>query len=361
MIDFDESQVRAIESALKALKLNKAYYRIGGYAGTGKTTIAMHIAEQSKLAYKGAAFAGKAASQLRKKGIKNSETLHKTMYHYDDDTERFYRKSSIGCDLLILDEGSMVPSDLWEDALSFRVPIIVLGDPAQLEPIGSDDAKLMHNPDIVLEKIHRYEGSIAWFANQIRLTGNIPRIDNNEVSVLPKSRFMTDLKAEIPSVVLCGFNKTRVATNKVIRDMKFPGRYKKLINEGERLICLKNNRDLGIFNGQMMDVLNVEKDCQHSKWGTFSEARVRLDDDTVKMLKLWHGHLDQEKQLDWRKLPEKIATVDYGYATTVHKFQGSEDRNVMIIDEQAPDLWSPIRHRYTAATRAQERLRMYVN
>lgn len=358
MFQFDESQLKAIEGALNAIKIGRKFYKIGGYAGTGKSTIAIHIAQQSGLTFRGTCYMGKSASQLRIKGIKNSETLHRTMYDWDEASERFYKKKSIECDLLILDEGSTVPGDLWSDAQSFKAFIVVLGDPAQLEPINADDAKLMHTPDILLEKIHRYEGSIAYFANQVRMTGNIPRMNNEEVSVKSKNSFMIDLKKELPSVVLCGFNKTRVAVNVQVRLLKG---FKKKINVGEQLIGLKNNREVGIFNGQMLDVLDVLAERQDRKFGIYTEARVQMDDGVIRMMKLWHGHLDVINPLDWRKLPEKLATVDYGYSTTVHKYQGSEAEDVMFIDEQATELWDATRHRYTTITRAQERLRVYID
>ncbi len=353
--DFDETQVKAYEGALNAIKTGKPFYRIGGYAGTGKTTIAKHIAIGSGLHFIGAAFMGKAASQLRLKGFAGSETLHSIMYEYSEQDDRFYKKSILNCQAIAIDEGSTVPPDLWADARSFKKFILVLGDPGQLEPIG-DDAKLMHDPDIILEKIHRYEGSIAWFANHVRTSGNIPRMHNDEVQVKNKSKFMDDLFNDPPSVVLCGFNKTRVAINRQVRERK---RFREAIVVGERLIGLKNNRDVGIFNGQMLDVLEVYGIGRDRK-GEFTKAKVKMDDGRIRNMRLWHGHLHQEKQLDWKKFPDMAAVVDYGYGTTVHKFQGSEDEDVMVIDEQC-DLWSPVRHRYTAYTRAQKRLRVYLD
>lgn len=359
LMEFDPTQLKAIEGATEAVKNGTPYYRIGGYAGTGKTTIAMYIANQTGLHYRGAAFMGKAASQLRKKGIKQSATLHRTMYDWDDDHERFRRKQSIDCQLLILDEGSTVPTDLWIDIKSFRVPIIVLGDPGQLEPIG-EDAKLMNDPNIILEHIHRYEGSIAWFANQVRLGHSVPRMMNDEVQVKSKGVFLKDLFDDPPSVVLCGFNKTRVACNRQIREKKY-GQYCASICDDERLICLRNDYKIGCFNGQMINVIQIVREGHSAKTGKYVIAKVQFDGEEItRNVKLWHGHLNKEKPVDWKKIPKGACVVDYGYATTVHKFQGSEEEDVMVIDEQC-DLWSPVRHRYTAYTRAQKRLRVYID
>lgn len=359
---FDETQIKAYDSALRAIA-NCQVFKIGGYAGCGKTTIAFAIARDSGLSYKGCSYIGKAVSQLRRKGLKDAQTIHRTMYEWDDSSETFFKKPHLNCQLLAIDEGSMVPTDLWNDVKSYHTggqglrAILILGDPGQLQPIG-EDAKLMHSPDVLLEKIHRYEGSIAWFAQQIRLTGTIPRIDTPEVSVRSKAMFLKDLTGTfgLSTVVLCGYNKTRVATNRYIRSML--GRVDD-ITVGERLIGLRNNYQVGIFNGQMMEVLEATL-AHDRKYGKYTQAKVMLDDGNIQSMKLWHGHLHVPGALDWRKCPERMAVVDYAYCTTVHKFQGSEMGHVMVIDE-ACDLWDQTRHRYTAATRAEERLQFYVD
>ena len=57
--------------------------------------------------------------------------------------------------LVIIDECSMVGAELGRDLLSFGVPVLVLGDPAQLPPV--EDAGFFTNgqPDIMLSEVHR--------------------------------------------------------------------------------------------------------------------------------------------------------------------------------------------------------------
>ena len=55
-------------------------FRLFGYAGTGKTTLARHIADGVNGNVKFAAFTGKAALVMRNKGCDNASTIHSLIY-----------------------------------------------------------------------------------------------------------------------------------------------------------------------------------------------------------------------------------------------------------------------------------------
>ena len=55
-------------------------FRLFGYAGTGKTTLARHIADEADGEVKFAAFTGKAASVMRGKGCRGASTIHSLIY-----------------------------------------------------------------------------------------------------------------------------------------------------------------------------------------------------------------------------------------------------------------------------------------
>jgi ATP-dependent exoDNAse (exonuclease V) alpha subunit len=360
MIELDNSQKQAFKEAVGYLRYprDKPSYRIGGYAGTGKTTIiSMVIAEVPDMTYRACAFAGKAAHVMRKKGILGAETIHRTIYEWDDNSETFRKRDALGCDFLLVDEGSMIPEALWDDLLSFRKPIIVSGDPGQLEPIGSD-ARLMHDPDIILETIHRYEGSIAWFANHVRRHGNYPLLsgEKGEVALHSKGHFQSYMKVWKPDVILCGLNQTRIALNQWLRE-KFITRLNDRVVVGDKLICLHNDRDLGVFNGLTMVV-----DAISNRYTDYTVADVTFDDGRKKHdLLLWHGQIGNPHQIGWRDYPRGKCIVDYAYALTVHKFQGSEDAHVAVLDEvPAGGSWDMARWRYTACTRAAENLVVFI-
>jgi exodeoxyribonuclease-5 len=145
-------------------------FRVDGYAGTGKTTIIRHAIAApgiENVCY--AAYTGKAASVMNRKGIP-ATTIHRLLYHPVEDEEedpktkkkvkvvRWRMKmasEAAGADLIVLDEVSMVNGKLARDLTSFGRPILVLGDPGQLPPINGDGAFMTGAPDVLLTQIHR--------------------------------------------------------------------------------------------------------------------------------------------------------------------------------------------------------------
>ena len=81
---------------------------------------------------------GKAANVLRKKGISNAATIHSLIYkpHLSFGEVYWDLAESVPCSGFIVDEASMVSSDIFEDLQSFGIPIIFVGDHGQLEPSG---------------------------------------------------------------------------------------------------------------------------------------------------------------------------------------------------------------------------------
>ena len=88
-----------------------------------------------------AAFTGKAASVMRGKGCHGASTIHSLIYRARESGEEipsfdlWDEAPASKAELIIIDECSMVDAELGRDLLSFGVPLLVLGDPAQLPPI----------------------------------------------------------------------------------------------------------------------------------------------------------------------------------------------------------------------------------
>ncbi|MFZ1207893.1 MAG: AAA family ATPase, partial [Pseudolabrys sp.] len=78
MTQFTQHQNEALKSVADWLKLGAGtngasqVFRLFGYAGTGKTTLARHIADEANGEVKFAAFTGKAASVMRGKGCRGA-------------------------------------------------------------------------------------------------------------------------------------------------------------------------------------------------------------------------------------------------------------------------------------------------
>ncbi len=136
-------------------------FRLFGYAGTGKTTLARHLAEHADGEVKFAAFTGKAASVMRGKGCKGASTIHSLIYRARESGEEipsfdlWDEAPASKAELIVIDECSMVDAELGRDLLSFGVPVLVLGDPAQLPPIQGGGFFTEAEPDAMLTEVHR--------------------------------------------------------------------------------------------------------------------------------------------------------------------------------------------------------------
>ena len=135
------------EGALRAVKMWLAdksgpqVFRVFGFAGTGKTSIALDLGNTTRGNVVYGAFTGKAASVMRKRGCDDAQTLHSMIYMLVEtvdgepkfalDPDSVVKRS----DLVVIDECSMVGPELGQDLLSFGTKVLVLGDPAQLPPV----------------------------------------------------------------------------------------------------------------------------------------------------------------------------------------------------------------------------------
>lgn len=355
-------------------------FKLGGYAGTGKTTVIKEVikAVQTVTQYEPGdgtdrynfesigvgAFTGKAVSVLRKKGISSAETLHSMLYiprTTKDGKVEFVKRDSLEYDLVIVDEASMISTELYDDLTSFGVPILWVGDPGQLEPVGND-IQLMKKPDFVLQKIHRQgEGSsILEYANRCRM-GHPPFMWKTPptVELEVRKRATSTLDIENFDQIICGFNKTRVAVNKQVRRQLCYD--EKKLNIGERIVCLRNERLQGVFNGMLLIVTEVEP---FNPQGTI--LKIKGKDELGRELGplfLWSGQFNTIELMDNRDLKiqssyakKDLVLFDYGYCLTAHKSQGSEWDSVAVIEEIWAEKWSPARWRYTAITRAAKKL-----
>src|SRR5262245_46702432 len=130
---FTPQQDAALSAAanwFKAARGRASIFRLFGYAGTGKTTLARHIAEgvDGKVLF--AAFTGKAACVMRSKGCRDASTIHSLIYRARESGEAtpsfdlWQEAPAKSAKLIIIDECSMVDADLGHDLMSFRVPLL---------------------------------------------------------------------------------------------------------------------------------------------------------------------------------------------------------------------------------------------
>lgn len=344
-------------------------FKLFGWAGTGKTTLARHFVEASGVPAVYGAFTGKAALVMQQKGCTGASTLHSLCYKVQEDPSTgkvtFVRNpdSALGLtSLLVIDEVSMVDEELARDVLSFGCKVLVLGDPFQLPPVGGAGYFTVGEPDVMLTEIHRQaqDNPIIRMSMDVREGRGLEPGHYGESAVLRRADVDTDeLRGLVMDAdqVLCGRNQTRKTFN--VRMRQLHGVTSPTPTPGERLICLRNNRTKGLLNGGMWTVLTATKP---TPLGIVRMHVDSLDDADVKGIKVETPReffTGDEEKLDWRTR-KRIDEFTFGYAITVHKAQGSQWPSVVVFDESSVFREDADRWIYTAVTRAAERVTVVV-
>lgn len=360
------------DAALKAVSTwlknpgKQQVFRLFGYAGTGKTTLAKEFAAGVRGDVLFGAFTGKAAHVLHKKGCTGAKTLHSLIYRVEEQQETYEPRFVLDQDsavadaaLVIIDEVSMVDEDLGRDLLSFKKPVLVLGDPAQLPPVKGTGFFTSSKPDVMLTEVHRQakDSPIIRLATTIREGGSLEIGQYGESSVIDRGQLSAD-KVLAADQVLVGKNSTRVAYNNRIRKLKGIEDFYPTI--GEKLICLRNDREKKLLNGSLWEVTATKKRTVKDQANNIMRLTVRPEDappeakgvDIKVRDEFWSG---DEASLAW---PEKKGTDEFtfGYALTCHKSQGSQWDSLIVFDEASAFRDEAWRWRYTAITRAAQKV-----
>lgn len=388
-------QEEGLRIAVQNYKAGKKYTVISGYAGTGKTTLVRFIIEalgieEEDICY--CAFTGKAAEVLRKKGNKNSCTLHKLLFEsIPKPNGGFLRKKkpTIDYKFIVVDEVSMVPKELMDILFHHQCYVLCLGDPGQLPPINKDDDNhLLDKPDIFLDEIMRQaaESEIIRLTMDIREGKSIPCQKGNEVMVLPKSELITGHLMWADQII-CATNKTRIELNAQMRELLG---YEGLPQTGDRMICLRNYWD-DISDSGFAPLVNGTTGIIQNPFETWIEAPRYIKMKNHKMPVIQgtfiaddgeiYSTVDMDKYmietgepfLDWResyalgRLRSKIGDIiprqfTYSYIMTAWKAQGSEWDKVLAIEESFPfNKEEHVKFLYTIATRASKKLILLKN
>ena len=336
-----EEQKEVIRNVLKNIS-NKQFICIGGLAGTGKSTI-IKLLKYKLDNFAVGAYTGKATNVLRKKNIKDARTIHNLIYYpVKEEDETIWLKVStqeFSYSGFIIDEASMVSKEIHEDLISFNKPIIYIGDHGQLEPIGTK-FNLMSNPDYRLETIHRNAGEIAHFADHLRKGNCASKFPSGKKIKVIKKNQISDNDLPKADQIICAFNKTRVSLNNKIRSNLG---YEGILCEKEKIICLRNNRKLQLFNGMQGVVTEIHKN-----------KISFLSNDTLYFRLLCDYNQFGKEKNEFEFMDEKNP-FDYAYAITTHKSQGDSFGSVVVFEEKC-DKWDHKKWSYTAASRARNLL-----
>jgi exodeoxyribonuclease-5 len=358
------------------------YITVGGYAGTGKTTVLAEfrkeltkLSELTKVAF--CSYTGKAArvlqNRLKTHGalrlVDSVSTIHSLMYSpvEDEKTQEiigWQRNKEIKADLIVIDEASMVDENIWLDLQSYDIPIVAVGDHGQLPPVRGN-FNLMQEPQIKLEKIHRQnEGNPIILVSLMARTDGVIPIGKYGDKVRKVDRHDPEAREQIGTILesyndetmlLCGYNTTRTDLNKYIRKQR--GFESDAPKPRDRVICLRNNHTAQIYNGMLGTVESVDL---RDDGNYFMHVNLDGEDYPFKgdvLAAQFYAPASMNFTRD-RSITRQFDLFDFGYALTVHKAQGSQARRVVLFEERFPkmsdDEWR--RWLYTGVTRAEDEL-----
>lgn len=363
MFELSEEQKNAIEHIEKIWD-KQPITVLTGYAGSGKSSTINSLIfkmglKKTEVAY--CAYTGCAALVLKKKGI-NAQTIHHLIYNVKKDKNgKLYSILKQNLDknykLIVIDEGSFVNEKLIQDLLSFRIPIIMLGDEGQLQPPGGKMNKYMLEPDVRLTQIFRQKenNSILDFSFNIRQGIFDFNFNDNNVKCF---NYVNIDMLEWADQILCCTNKDKDEINQLIRKSK--GFKSNLPEVGDKLMCLKNNWNKFPITGEEYELVNgmtgyVERiiDATFSPFWNTMKIEFSLEfDRSIRYVVtmdvnpfLGKAPIKTEYHLD---------SFDFGYACTIHKSQASQWEKVLVYAKHS--FGDKKKLFYTAATRAEKKL-----
>lgn len=364
-IEFNDEQKSAI---IESIKNN--FYIITGGPGTGKTTIIKAIVELLedvlKIDKKDIALlapTGRSAKRISESVIAPSYTIHKFL-KWNKESESFgideYNKAHEK--VVIVDEASMIDIFLFSSLLKglrVNVKLLLIGDANQLPSIGPGDIlnDLLNQSDIkstILNKIYRVkDGSyITYLANDIKNIKEFTSFDKNYTDF----KFIESNDDNIKNYLSEICNKIK-DKNISIENFQVLAPMYKGINGIDSLNDLMAN----IFNGE------------ETKY-QIGDKYYRVNDKVIQLVNdvennVFNGDIGYIKRIDSidRKL---VVTIDFmgnnvvyksgefdkftlAYAISIHKSQGSEYDNVVIVLANSFKRMFYNKLIYTAVTRAK--------
>ncbi len=332
--------------AIRALAGHKVLVITGG-PGTGKTTLItamIRIFAGLRTTTLLAAPTGRAAKRMTEATGHEAKTIHRLLeYSFQKGGFQKNAESRLDCDLLIVDEASMIDTLLMHHLLKAvppRATFVMVGDVNQLPSVGAgnvlkDVIESRAVPVVELTEIFRQarESSIIVNAHMIN-EGKMPNLQSSPEKLddfyfieqedpekvlelivtlvkerIPK-RFGFDPIDDIQVLTpmhrgIVGGTNLNVELQKALN----PGeegvsRMGRLYRVGDKVMQIANNYDKEVYNGDIGRITGIDTEAQ--------EVSVSID--------------NREVLYDFSELDELI----HAYAVSIHKSQGSEYPAVVI-------------------------------
>ena len=382
-----------------------------GRGGTGKTTIVKKITDM----FPGKKVVGAAVSHTAKNNLKKSlggktvKTISAVtgLESKDKIREGFNDTTLSKADVIIIDECSMIDTVTMNriyELASPNVKIIFMGDNVQLRPINENssptfdaatkaeyNAKLTERmrqgkespivplSDIVAENVERPEKEIERKVIKRRENNFNPITNKGVIFTNSKTELMEnlkrDLKSDIQNTKIISYsndtnNNNRDEMNGVVRDILWGADAKNEYNVGEILVSDNNfyeGKELTITNGEYYQVQNIKPipnavtvNNQIFPGYALTVKVISETDNFGKTMTITLPNAASKEQIKNKSL---FPDINYGYAITSHKAQGSTYNNVYVMEDNI--ISSRVSNKevneslYVAMTRPRNKLVMF--
>jgi exodeoxyribonuclease V alpha subunit len=365
----DADQQKAAKTSLES-----AFSVITGRPGCGKTTVTKSIVDalvEDRQSVLLCAPTGRASKRITEATGYAASTMHRALGSRGAGVFVHNENNPLPHDVVLIDETSMVDTWMMDKMMRAIRPgtrLIMVGDADQLPSIGagnvlSDVISSGVVPVSVLRQIHRQAqgSSIILNAHQI-INGNAPkdmgRDDFQMIKCTESEKQVQMVVGQYRSLVADGFKpediqiltpmrkKTDLGANNLNRVMKEilnPSDGKPSVSRGkgetaitfsvgDRIMQVANNRELGIYNGDIGYIMGIDK-----------KAQIVTADFSGEIVDMEFSDLED---------------VDLAYATTIHKSQGSEFKAVILPVARSHSYMLDRNLIYTAVTRGKDKVVM---
>lgn len=263
--------------------------------------------------------------------------------------------------VFIIDEISLITlkSQIEIDTLE-NIHIVAIGDNYQIRPIKSKDNQWIKKPDFELYVPQRFgEDSDIYKLSSILRNGSMPpsTINTKEVTRRPLASIKSNILDKLvmnADYIITGKRATRDSINTRYRDIM--GYNSTIPLVGEKITFTKNS--VRVYNGQKVKITKIHL-VDKSKGYMEIDAIDLLSGFSLEVLQLSLETYDPKitKHVDSNILKSSFEQSQFAYAITLHSFQGSESRKILLCEEYIGNTRrDKLRWFYTGVTRARERL-----